>query len=180
MADFGKLTEKLTNELLFARKFTIKTVLSPDDSAERIESLATQARSKRKGYMTYINSIGDNHYRVLMYTRRFPAHSRTAELQGYLLIGQDGTTRLRGLVRFGQSYFLLAMAGLLFAIFVAMMIYNIHMDIARFTYNIPWFSIVTDMLLIGLIIGIIPVLMLVRVIMDRNHLLKTLAQTLNS
>jgi|GEM_PF-4226347 len=180
MTDLGKFTEKITDELLFSRKFTIKTDLSPEDSAEQIEDLAMVTRTKRSGYTTIINSIGRNRYRVLMYTRRFPANSRTAELKGRLVVGQDGVTRLTGKVRFGSSYYLLAMTGLVFASFVAFMSYSFNMEILLLDASVPYFSIVSDMLLIGLFLGAIPLLMLVRVFTDRNRLLKTLVRTLNS
>jgi len=174
-----KWFQKLTDEMLFARRFNIKTHLPAEECAERIERLSQKTRHSRSGYATYIHSLGGNEYRVLMHTRRTPGKTRTAELRGYIQIRANGETRVQGKAYFGRNHYLGALAGLLFAIFVSMMVYDINVN----TWNmlaIDYVVAIRDTLLVGAVLGAIPVYLLIRIYRDRNHLLRTLANALQS
>lgn len=176
-----KWLKKLNDEVLFVRRFSIKTSLPAEECAERIERLSQHTRHKRSQYAAYIHSLGGNEYRVLMHTRRAPGKTRTAELRGYIQIRANGETRVQGKAYFGRNHYLGALAGLLFAIFVGMMVYDLRSDaLSAMPYAVTWFDVLRDTLLVVAFLGTIPVYFLIRIYRDRNHLLRTLHNALHS
>jgi hypothetical protein len=163
--------QRIINEMLFIKRFQHTSDLSPDDIHEQLEALAFQ-RDKlthvffpRRRIVT-IETLNEAHSTVEIKTKLGGLYTEL-RVRGHIHHDNAiGKTKLTGEIKFDAVYLTVLLAGLFFLITWAMV------SLTR-TGNLP-----SPFILFTL--GLTNLYYFRQMFLDRNDLLKTLAETLNT